>query len=109
VGSDILQWLLKKRRLDDEAIREFLVADTDSESGIEGSEVEDELDDSEDERRRRRQQLQLQQQQQQQQQQVSLSTRSCNKWWWITTLGTASRKEHCCPSFYRASKRCEKQ
>jgi hypothetical protein len=44
---------------------------------------------------------------------ASLSTRrraaSCNKWWGITNLGTTSRKEHCCPSFYWASKRCEKQ
>jgi hypothetical protein len=39
----------KKRRLDDQAIREFLVADTDSESDTEASDVEDESDESEEE------------------------------------------------------------
>jgi hypothetical protein len=36
----------KKKRLDDQAIREFLVVDTDSESGTEASDVEDEFDES---------------------------------------------------------------
>jgi len=34
-------------------------------------------------------------------------TTGCNRWW-ITNLGTASRKEHKYSSFYQASKWCEK-
>jgi hypothetical protein len=39
----------KKVNLDEQAISEFLVADTDSESGTEASDVDDEFFDTEDE------------------------------------------------------------
>jgi hypothetical protein len=44
-----------KKRPDDQAIREFLVADTDSKSGTEANNVEDEFDESEEEERQQQQ------------------------------------------------------
>ena len=43
------QWPGKKIRLEDEAISEILVADTDSESGAEASDVEDYIEEAEEE------------------------------------------------------------
>jgi hypothetical protein len=86
----------KKTKLNVEAINEILVADTDSESGAEASDIENEFEAFEDEKTR-----------------TSLSTTrratGCDKWQSITNLGTASRKEHQCPPFSWFSKRSEKQ
>jgi hypothetical protein len=82
----------KKLKPDKEAITKILVADTDSESGAEVSDVEEEQ----------------QQQEKQLIQQASAQTTGRNKWQMITTLGTASRKEHNCSTFRWSSKRCEK-
>jgi hypothetical protein len=43
------QWPGKKIKLEDEAISEILVADTDSESGAEASDVEDYFEEEEEE------------------------------------------------------------
>jgi hypothetical protein len=58
----------KKIKLDEEGIKEILVADTESESGSEASEFEDYFEEEEEEEE---DQLQQQQQQQQQQQPAS--------------------------------------
>jgi hypothetical protein len=52
----------RKRRLDDVAIRKYLVADTDSSSGAETSDFEEESYESEEEQQEQEQQQQQQQQ-----------------------------------------------
>jgi hypothetical protein len=81
----------KKIKLDEPAISEILIADTDSESGAEASVLEDEFSEST--------------------RSLSTSRRapSCNKWRRIPNLGTASRKEHKNPSVCWSCKRLEKQ
>jgi ATPase subunit of ABC transporter with duplicated ATPase domains len=65
-----LQWPGKKIKLDEEAISEIQVTDTDSESGSEASDFEEYFEE-EDEEEGQQQQQQQQHQQQQQQQQAS--------------------------------------
>jgi len=52
----------KKLKLDEEAISEFLVADTDSESGAEVSDVEEEFEEEEEDEQQQQEQLLLLQQ-----------------------------------------------
>ena len=52
----------KKLKLDEEAISEILVADTDSESGADLSDVEEEFEEEEDEQQQQEEQLLLVQQ-----------------------------------------------
>jgi len=54
----IEQWLKKKIKLEEEAISEILVADTNSESGAEASDVEDYFEEEEDEEGQQQQQQQ---------------------------------------------------
>ena len=75
-----------------------MVADTDSESSSETNDFEDYLEEEEE----------VDQQQQQQQQASAEIETGCNKWW-ITNLGTTSRKEHKHSSFCQSSKRCEEK
>ena len=95
----------KKITLDEEGISEILVADTNSESGSEASDFWKRFW-----RGGRRQStpppspLPL----------TTTTTSLSRYWntghneWWITNLGTTSRKEHKYSSFCRSSKRCEK-
>ena len=69
---------------------EILVADTDSESGSEAGNFENYFEQEEDHHHH--------------QQQASAEIE-----WWITNLGTTSRKEHKYLSFCRSSKSCEKR
>jgi len=87
----------KKIKLQEEAISEILVADTDSETGAEASNVKDDFEEEEEKKTTTTT--------------TSLSrsqTTGCNKWQ-ITKLGTASKKEHKYSSFCQSSKRCEKK
>jgi len=114
----------KKIKLEEKAISEILVAGTDSESGAEASNVEDcfeEEKEEEDHHHRHRHRCHHHDHHHQQQQLAaaaaaaaaitSLSrnrTTGCNNWW-ITNLGTASRKEDKYSYFCQSSKRCEKK
>jgi hypothetical protein len=53
-----VQWPGKKIKLEDEAISEILVADTDSESGAEASDVEDYFEEEDEEEEEEQQQQQ---------------------------------------------------
>jgi membrane protease subunit (stomatin/prohibitin family) len=97
----------KKIKLDTEAIGEFLVADTNSESCSEASDFEEYFEEEEEKVQQQQQQQQQQQEQQQQQQASADIETGCDKWW-ITNLGTTSRKEHKYSSFCPSSKRFEK-
>jgi hypothetical protein len=79
----------KKIKLE-KAIREILVADTDSESGAEASDIEEYFEEEEE-------------QQQQEQASAEVEPQAAK----ITNLVTASRKEHKFSSLCRSSKRCE--
>jgi exoribonuclease R len=74
----------KKIKLKEEAISEILVADTDSESGAEASNVEDEFEEEEGRRQRRRRPHKQQQQKQQDcaedEPQVATSGRGLSTW-----------------------------
>ena len=50
-----MQWLEKKIKLDEEAISEILVADTDSEPGSEASDFEDYFEEEEEEQQQQQQ------------------------------------------------------
>jgi hypothetical protein len=86
----------KKIKLDEEAISEILVADTDSESVSEASDFEDCLKEEEEE----------DQQQQKQQASAEIKTQAATSDG-LPYLGTASWKEHKYSSFCESSKRCE--
>ena len=73
------KWL----KIDDKAISEILVANTDLKSGAEARDLEEEEGGG--------------------------GGGDCNKWWSFTKLGTVSRKEHKFSSFCRSSRRCEKK
>ena len=85
----------EKIKLEEKAISKILVADTDFESGAEASDVEDNFQEEEEE-------------EDDDDNNKSQQTTGCNKWW-ITNLGTVSRKEHKYSSICRSSKRCEKK
>jgi hypothetical protein len=87
--------MAKRIKLDMEDINEIQVADTDSESGADDSDLKNEFEDSEDE-----EQLSAQQDEAQ--------TATCSRQR-ITNLGTASRKEYQYPTFCWSSRRFEKQ
>jgi hypothetical protein len=83
----------KKIKLD---MEDILVAETNSESGVEASDVEDYFEEEEGGGGGTTASLSR-----------SRAT-GCNKWW-ITNLGTTSRREHKYSSFCQSSKRCQKE
>ena len=91
----------KKLKLEEEPISEILVADTDSESGAEISDVEEEFE--EEDEQQEQQLLLLKQASAEYKPQAATSGRGLPPW------GAASRKEHKCSSFCQSSKRCEKK
>jgi hypothetical protein len=87
----------KKMRLQEEAISEILVADTDSESGAEASNVEEEEVEEGGEGEEEEGEVE---------EEEGGGGGGCNQWQ-ITNPGTASRKEHKYSSFCWSGKRCE--
>jgi len=94
----------------EEAINEILVAATDLESDVEATDPEDKEDELEEaeEDDDEQQQQQQSRRRRQQQQQASAENYKLQKVA-ITSLGSASRKEHQYSSFCWSSKRCEKR
>ena len=88
--------------IDEEDSSEILVADTNSESGSEASDFEDYFEEEEEE-------YQQQQNNNYSKPQQKSKHTGCNKWWQITNLGTASRKEHKHSTYCQSSKSCEKK
>jgi hypothetical protein len=92
----------KKLKLGEEAISEILVGDTDSESGAEVSNVQEESEEEEDKKQQQEQQLLPQQASAEDEPQAATSGRRLPSW------GPPQARNKC-SSIRRSSKRCEKK
>jgi len=76
----VVEMATKKLKLEEEAITEILVADTDSESGAEVSDVEEEFEEEEEEEQQQQEQLLLQQASVEDKPQSATSGRGLSLW-----------------------------
>ena len=93
-----LGMVTKKLKLEEEAISEILVADTDSESGAEVCDVEEEFEEEEDEQQQQKILLQAS---------AEVKPQAATSGGGLPPWGPPQGRN--CSSFCRSSKRCEKK